>query len=94
MGLLLLVPAKDTAAIMSGLLALGEVQEDAEQTKVCVVIRGLRCWICVWEGPLSGGCSENSLASSLGWVIVTVPSVLCAMCSPRKLVASRSYVTS
>jgi len=30
--------------------AFGEVQEDAEQTKVCVVIRGLRCWICVfWQ---------------------------------------------
>ncbi len=51
-------------------------------------------WSGVWEGPLSGGCSENSLVSSLGWVIVTVPSVLCARCSPRKLVASRSNVTS
>ena len=51
-------------------------------------------WSGVWEGPLSGGCSENSLVSSLGWVILTVPSVLCARCSPRKLVASRSNVTS
>ena len=37
---------------------------------------------------------ENSFVSSFGWVIVTVPSVLCARCSPRKLFASRSSVTS
>ena len=31
--------------------ALGEIQEDTEQTKICVVIRGLRCWICIlWQG--------------------------------------------
>ena len=50
-------------------------------------------WIMVGKGG-SVYVRENSFASSFGWVIVTVPSVLCARCSPRKLVASRSSVTS
>ena len=41
-----------------------------------------------------GGYSANTLARSLGWVMVTVPSSLCTRLSPRKLVASRSKVTS
>ena len=41
-------------------------------------------WMGLWPESLSGGYSANSLVKSLGWVTVTIPSVLCERLRPRK----------